>query len=105
MLTKVIKLLMIALAISFTTSAPVAAGGLSTTGVSYTMSGTAFDVIDGVTDLEKLSAKLGEPYDESKDPALHKSSPPEEGPQHGYFAVSIVMLIAVGMFIYFLKMD
>ena len=52
-----------------------------------------------------MSIKRGEPYDEVKDPALHKSSPPEDGPEHGFFAVSFVILLIAGIFIYFLKTD
>lgn len=49
--------------------------------------------------------KQGEQYDETRDPALHKSSPPEEGPQHGYFAVSLLVISIVGVLLYFIKLD
>ena len=52
----------------------------------------------------KISIKRGEPYDESKDPAMHyKSSGPSEGPQHGYFALPALVLVIAGIFIFYLK--
>jgi len=58
-----------------------------------------------VTGFTKPVIKQGESYEETKDPALHKSTPPEEGPKHGYFAVSLLVISIVGVLIYFLKID
>jgi hypothetical protein len=55
--------------------------------------------------LNGLIVKSKQAYDESQDPAMHKSSPPDEGPKHGFFAVSAVVIGIFGLFIYFLRVD
>lgn len=60
---------------------------------------------DGFLSFIKPAVKQGEPYDEAKDPAMHKNTPPEDGPQHGYFAVSLLVIVIAIVVSYFLKVD
>ena len=101
---QIIKGLLIA---AILVSAPISAStGNWLNSVSYRQffySGSSFD--SALSGLEALSVKLNQAYDESQDPAMHKSSSPEEGPKHGFFAVSAVIIGIFGLFIYFLRVD
>jgi hypothetical protein len=52
----------------------------------------------------RFSAKQGEFYDESRDPAF-QSGGPQDGPQHGYFAVPLIVIGLVSLLLYFMKND
>lgn len=104
MLTKLIKILLIGLALNLSMGASAVAGEMSTSIKRLSNTEMVMNFIDFSQEIDTFSAKLGEPYNEANDPAMHKSAPPEE-PQHGYFIVSALMLVGVGVFLYFLKMD
>jgi hypothetical protein len=52
----------------------------------------------------RLSAKQGEFYDESRDPAF-QSGGPQDGPQHGYFAVPLIVIGLVSLLLFLMKND
>jgi hypothetical protein len=52
------------------------------------------------------SVKKGQPYDSSNDPAIKSSAGgPTEGPQHGYFAVPLIVIGLAGILLYFSKFN
>jgi hypothetical protein len=63
--------------------------------------------IDGISSLlntNNLSAKLDRTYEESRI-TVSQSGGPTEGPQHGYFAVPLLVFGLAGILIYFIKND
>lgn len=54
-----------------------------------------------------FSIKKGQPYDETKDTAYRtfNGGPADESPQHGYFAVPLLVIGIAGIFIFFMKND
>lgn len=55
----------------------------------------------------QFSIKKGQPYDESNDPAIktRAGGPEETSPQHGYFAVPLIVIGLAGILLYFSKFD
>ncbi len=105
MLTKTIRILVLSLALTSLFNFPASANNTFNTGFNTAILDVGSDFINEFTGIDKFSIKRpGEPYNEANDPAMHKSAPPEE-PQHGYFIVSLLMLVGVGTFLYFLKID
>jgi hypothetical protein len=53
------------------------------------------------------SIKRGQPYDASNDPAFKSSSggPEQTSPEHGYFAVPLIVIGLAGILLYFSKFD
>ncbi len=51
-----------------------------------------------------FSIKAGQPYDQANDPAFMKSGPADETPQHGYFAVPLIVIGLAGILVYFSRM-
>ncbi len=105
MLIKTIRILVLSLTLTSLFNFPASANNFIGAGYNTAILDAGSDFINEFTNIDKFSVKKpGEPYNEANDPAMHKSAPPEE-PQHGYFIVSFIMLIGVGMFLYFLKID
>ena len=66
--------------------------------------------IEGITEyfiLGQFSVKKGQPYDASNDPAIktRAGGPEETSPQHGYFAVPLIVIGLAGILLYFSKFD
>jgi hypothetical protein len=55
----------------------------------------------------QFSIKKGQRYDESNDPAIktRAGGPEETSPQHGYFAVPLIVIGLAGVLLYFSKFD
>ena len=58
------------------------------------------DMASKLTAIATFSIKKGEPYSEANDPVFQTSNP-EEGPQHGYFAVPLLVIGLAGILLYF----
>jgi hypothetical protein len=54
---------------------------------------------------EKYSVKNGQPYSEANDPLFHSNGPESQSPQHGYFAVPLIVIGLAGILLYFSKND
>jgi hypothetical protein len=55
----------------------------------------------------KPSIKRGQAYHEANDPAIKSSSggPEQTSPEHGYFAVPLIVIGLAGILLYFSKFD
>lgn len=111
MLQKIIKVLIV-ISMTMILSANAAnACEIKLTSLESELVSDSADIAGELADFDEIlnfiqpAVRQGEPYDEAKDPAMHKNTPPEEGPQHGYFAVSLLVISIVGVFLYFLKVD
>jgi hypothetical protein len=61
----------------------------------------AIELIDNA-----FAIKKGRPYDEANDTAFRTfNGGPTEGPQHGYFAVPLIVLGIAGILLYFSRND
>jgi hypothetical protein len=58
-------------------------------------------------DAGNLSIKRGQPYDAANDPAIKSSAggPEQTSPEHGYFAVPLIVIGLAGILLYFSKFD
>jgi hypothetical protein len=66
----------------------------------------SLDAIYTLLPADRFSVKKGQPYDSSNDPAIKSSSGgPSEGPQHGYFAVPLIVIGLAGILLYFSKFN
>lgn len=52
---------------------------------------------------DPIPLKNGKRYDESQDPAFKRCGTNSSGPQHGFFAVPLLILSISGALLYFLK--
>ncbi len=50
---------------------------------------------------EIYSVKKDQPYSESSDPIFHSNGPETQSPQHGYFAVPLIVIGLAGILLYF----
>jgi hypothetical protein len=70
-------------------------------GNQITLKTIALDVIDNT-----FSIKKGQAYDEANDTAIRTfNGGPTEGPQHGYFAVPLIVIGIAGILLYFIRND
>lgn len=68
------------------------------TGIS--LEGIASAVTGGL-----YSVKKGQPYSETNDPIFHSNGPETPSPQHGYFAVPLIVIGLAGILLYFSRND
>jgi hypothetical protein len=54
---------------------------------------------------ERYSVKNGQTYSEANDPLFHSNGPESQSPQHGYFAVPLIVIGLAGILLYFSKND
>ncbi len=69
-----------------------------------TLVGMSLKDIASVLDKNQFSVKSNKPYDQSNDPAFIKSGPADETPQHGYFAVPLLVIGLAAILLYFTRM-
>ncbi|MEQ1546376.1 hypothetical protein [Methyloglobulus sp.] len=73
---------------------------------SNTIVRDGLEAIETLLTSDRYSIKKGQPYDSSNDPAIKSSSGgPSEGPQHGYFAVPLIVIGLAGILLYFSKFN
>ena len=66
----------------------------------------SLDAISTLLSADRFSVKKGQTYDSSNDPAIKSSAGgPSEGPQHGYFAVPLIVIGLADILLYFSKFD
>ena len=107
MLLKAMKIFaVVILTYTFFTMPALSDTGLILNG-SNTLVSQASEVVDNLIVPERFSVKKGQPYDEPNDPAFKSSSggPEQSSPQHGYFAVPLIVIGLAGILLYFSKFD
>lgn len=50
-----------------------------------------------------FKVKRGDAYDESRDPVMQKEGPESHSPEHGYFAVPLVVIGILGVLLFFIR--
>lgn len=95
MLTRTIKTLMIALLVN---ALPLFFSGTSQ--IAFNM-GSVVSAAEFQKD--PFPVKNSKHYNESNDPAFKRCGTNSEGPQHGYFAVPLLVLGLAGVLLYFTK--
>lgn len=50
---------------------------------------------------QPYSVKKDQPYSEANDPLFHNNGPETQSPQHGYFAVPLIVIGLAGILLYF----
>ncbi|NOU22276.1 MAG: hypothetical protein HOO93_10915 [Methyloglobulus sp.] len=65
------------------------------------------EALKTIAPTDQYSIKGGQPYDQSNDPAFKSSAggPEQTSPQHGYFAVPLIVIGLAGILLYFSKFD
>lgn len=101
MITKILRVL--SLLILFNGLLPaVATAKEAAASLGYRLIETGFNpVLTEFWDARAISVKRGQPYDESKDPALRKGTENWEQEQGSFFAIPALVLGIVGVFLFF----
>jgi hypothetical protein len=82
------------------TALPTSANSLFASNVNLDLTG-----ILSVLTAERYSVKNGQTYSEANDPLFHSNGPESQSPQHGYFAVPLIVIGLAGILLYFSKND
>jgi hypothetical protein len=99
-------LLSFTLILSALSSFPATANSFLPLATENNIVSQSFDEIATLLTIGTLSVKRGQPYDASNDPAIKSSAGgPTEGPQHGYFAVPLIVIGLAGILLYFSKFN
>jgi len=105
MVKKAIIILTFSLSLNAWFCAPASAGDLMAFKGEYNAVTQGLKGFAATLNSGRMAIKKGQPYDESRDPVFQISKPASEGPQHGYFAVPIIVLGLAGILLYFSKND
>jgi hypothetical protein len=107
MIKNIIKTLSFALILSAATSFTASANDFSAWNPTSNKIGQSIDSISALFLASKPSVKRGQPYDEANDPAIKSSAggPEQTSPEHGYFAVPLIVIGLAGILLYFSKFD
>lgn len=105
MFNKIIKFIILAAFITIIPAKPVLAGNAVDNFANIHIQGLE-SVLTGLSGTS-ISIKKGQPYDEASDPAFRsfKSGPVDESPQHGYFAVPLLVIGLAAILLFFIRND
>lgn len=98
-----IKIVCLSFILTAIISFPALAADFSSFNTKITVANQGLDGISSLLNSNTFSIKRGQPYEESRDPVLQTGGPEGEGPQHGYFAVPLIVLGLAGILLYFSK--
>jgi hypothetical protein len=106
MIKKAIKLLSLALMLGIIPSIPVSANDLLPN-AGTKMIEQGLELVTALMENDIISSKQKQPYDRSKDPAHHTNTEISEAPapQHGYFAVPLIVIGLAGILLYFSRVE
>jgi hypothetical protein len=100
---RMIKIICLTFVLTALPSFPVLASDLLSFNMERSVFKQGFDEISALLNKGTFLIKRGQPYDESKDPVLQTGGPEGDGPQHGYFAVPMIVLGLAGVLLYLSK--
>jgi hypothetical protein len=106
MLSKAMNIFAVVMLINTLSAVPALANGLPLS-TANTIVSQGLEAISTLLTADRYSVKRGQPYDESNDPAFKSSAsgPEESSPQHGYFAVPLIVIGLAGILLYFSRFD
>ncbi len=103
---KTMKLFAVMVLLNALFAAPAIADTGLPLGVGNTIISQGLDAISMLLTADRYAVKKGQPYDASNDPAIKSSNGgPDEGPQHGYFAVPLIVIGLAGILLYFSRFN
>ena len=107
MIKNMMKTLSLALILAALASFCATANDFSALDSSNNTISQGIESISTVLTDNKPSIKRGQAYDEVNDPAFKSSSggPEQTSPEHGYFAVPLIVIGLAGILLYFSKFD
>lgn len=107
MIKKMIKILSFTLILNAFFSYNALAGDFFTLNNDKNTVIQSVDSFSNLLDSGTFSVKRGQSYDESKDTAIKSRSggPEQTSPEHGYFAVPLIVIGLAGILLYFSKFD
>jgi hypothetical protein len=107
MLLKAMKIFAIAMLINTSSAVPALADNGLSLSTANTIVSQGLGAISTLLSADRYSVKKGQPYDESNDPAFKSSAggPEQSSPQHGYFAVPLIVIGLAGILLYFSRFD
>ncbi len=102
MIANLIKIVSLAFILTALSSFPSSASDLN---IERSIVGQSVNAFSSLLNSNTFLVKRGQPYDESRDPVLQSGGPETESPQHGYFAVPLLVLGLAGILLYFSRND
>lgn len=82
---------------------PVSANASSAINADSNFSAIESSIVGSQAAKDPFPLKNSKTYDEANDPAFKRCGTNSEGPQHGYFAVPLLVLGLAGVLLYFSK--
>ncbi len=86
------------------TAFPASANSTFTSNQNYNY-GDELKDLSSILGGDTVSVKKGQTYSESNDPLFHTNGPESTTPQHGYFAVPLIVIGIAGILLYFSRND
>jgi hypothetical protein len=107
MLSKAMNIFAVVMLINTLSAVPALADNELPLSTANTIVSQGLEAISTLLTADRYSVKRGQPYDESNDPAFKSSAggPEESSPQHGYFAVPLIVIGLAGILLYFSRFD
>lgn len=107
MLLKAMKIFAVVMLINTFSAVPALADNGLPLSTANTIVSQGLGAINTLLTADRYSVKRGQPYDESNDPAFKSSAggPEQSSPQHGYFAVPLIVIGLAGILLYFSRFD
>ncbi len=107
MLKKTITIFSLAVVLTAFHSSPVSSNQLLSVNAEGTFVNQSLGLMKTVLTMNEVSVKQQQPYDKANDPAHRGSTEFSEAPrpQHGYFAVPLIVLGLAGILLYFSRLE
>ena len=104
---KAMKIFAVVILINTLSAVPALADNGLPLRTANTIVSQGLEAINTLLPTGRYSVKRGQPYDESNDPAFKSSAggPEQSSPQHGYFAVPLIVIGLAGILLYFSRFD
>jgi hypothetical protein len=107
MIKKAIKVLGLALMLGALPSISASANDFLPLNAETKVVEQSLGLVTALMGIDKISIKQKQPYDKAKDPAHRANTEISEAPrpQHGYFAVPLIVIGLAGILLYFSRFE